>query len=131
MANRISVLNWLQRGSVTYINIARMLNGQEINTIDQLADRYGLSILDSERFNQALIRDDVLVIQSGMPYDADLVLAAAQEYHPDLAGLVSVDPGSLGSTSTTTTTTTTSTTTTTTSTSTTTTTTTTSTTTTS
>ena len=112
MANQISVLNWLQRGSRVYLNVARTLSGVDVFSIDQLADKHQLNLLDSERKNRIFIRDTVAVVSAEIPFDADTLLDAVQAFDAELAS-VTMDQGPLGSTSTTTSTTTTTTTTTT------------------
>ena len=105
MANQISVLNWLQRGSRVYLNVARTLSGVDVFSIDQLADKHQLNLLDSERKNRIFIRDTVAVVSAEIPFDADTLLDAVQAFDAELAS-VTMDQGPLGSTSTTTSTTT-------------------------
>lgn len=102
----IKVLNWIQRGTRTFVNLAKTSDGREVFTMEDLAQTHQLNIMESERRNQAIVSGDGLtvVFQSDMPYNADRLLAAVQAFHPDLASVV-MDPSSLGSTSTTTTTT--------------------------
>ena len=109
----IKVLNWIQRGTRTFVNVARTSDGRDVFTLEDLAQAHQLNIMESERRNQAIVSGDGLtvVFQSGMPFNADRLLAAVQAHDPSLASVV-MDPGDLGSTSTTTTTTTTATTTT-------------------
>lgn len=113
MANTIAVLNWIQRGSRNFLNVARTLSGTDLFTIEQLADKHQLNLLESERNNRIYIRDTVAVVHAAKPYDADALLAAVQAFDPALAS-VTIDQGDLGSTTTSTTTTTTTSTTTTT-----------------
>ena len=109
----IKVLNWIQRGTRTFVNVARTSDGRDVFTLEDLAQAHQLNIMESERRNQAIVSGDGLtvVFHSGMPFNADRLLAAVQAHDPSLASVV-MDPGDLGSTSTTTTTTTTATTTT-------------------
>lgn len=111
MASTIHTLNWLQRGR-TYFNIASRLDGSTGYTLEELAQKYGLNIRESDRNNRVVIQGSVAVVQAQAGYNANQFETDMAAAYPELS--VTFDHSSLGTTTTTTSTTTTSTTTTTT-----------------
>jgi len=115
MATRRKYIVFIQRGNKTYFHPVLDGDGSDRYDLDQLSQKYNLTILDSDLQNKIIVNaDGTLVVKTGRPFNADLLLSDLQAQFPGEfdSSTVVVDPLANSTTTTTTSTTTTTTTTT-------------------
>lgn len=47
--SKLKVVNFIQRGTVTHVGVAQFADGTTVESLDQFAERKGLSLTDLER----------------------------------------------------------------------------------
>ena len=57
-ASKLKILNFLQRGGKTYFNEAVRPDGGQGQTIEELAEKYDLCLMDGERQNRVIFTSD-------------------------------------------------------------------------
>lgn len=57
-ASQLKILNFLQRGGKTYFNVLLRADGSGGQTIEELADKYDLCLMEAERRNRVIFTSD-------------------------------------------------------------------------